>query len=104
MSYELTDKPYFLSPDGCYLSKGIKSELQSLLKSGTISTQEFSSRQQNNNSIAVIDFMAEARKIESRRNKFNLKTFGDAVADIWKNCWNIGKHANRVDVVFDCLC
>jgi hypothetical protein len=32
LSYEVTDKPYFLSPDGCYLTKGKKSELQSLLK------------------------------------------------------------------------
>lgn len=102
LSYELTDKPYFLSPDGCYLSKSNKSELQSLLKSGTISTQEFSRGPHDYISIAVIDFMAEARKIGSRRNKFNLKTFGDAVADIWKTCWNIGKHANRIDVVFDC--
>ena len=100
LSYEVTDKPYFLSPDGCYLTKGKKSELQSLLKCRTISFHEFSTKQHN--SVAIIDFMAEARKIEARRKKFNLKTFGDAVDDIWKTCCRMGNHAKRIDVVFDC--
>ena len=52
--------------------------------------------------MAIIDFMAEARKIEARQKKFNLKTFGDAVDDIWKTCCRMGNHAKRIDVVFDC--
>ena len=46
--------------------------------------------------------MAEARKIEARRKKFNLKTFGDAVDDMGKTCCRMGNHAKRIDVVFDC--
>ena len=56
---------------------------------------------QNNNSVAIIDFMAEARKIEARLKKFNLKTFGDAVDDIWKTC-RMENHAKHIHVVFDC--
>ena len=54
LSYEVTDKPYFLSPDGCYLTKGKKSELQSLLKCRTISFHDFSTKQHN--SVAIIIF------------------------------------------------
>ena len=46
--------------------------------------------------------MAEARKIESRRKKFGLKTFGDAMKNIWESFLNIGGHVDRTDVIFDC--
>ena len=82
LSYELTDKSYILSPDGRYLSKGKRSELQSLLKARTIYIQEFSTTQPN--SVALVDFIEEAGKIEARWKENNLKTFGDAVADICK--------------------
>ena len=36
LAYEGTDKSYFLSPDGVFLSKGKKSELQPLLKTKTM--------------------------------------------------------------------
>ena len=46
--------------------------------------------------------MAEARKIESRRKKFGLKTFGDAMKNIWESFLNIGGHVDHIDVIFDC--
>ena len=81
LSYELTDRSYFLSPDGVYLSKGNKAELQPLLKKRVVSSNEITVKMEN--SILLIDFMAEAWKIESRRKKFNLKTFGDVITDMW---------------------
>ena len=101
MSYEITDSSYFLASDGCYLTKAQKSDLQTLLKNQKISIYEFSFKEESY-SVVLIDFMAEARKIEARRKKFNLKTFGDAVTDIWNSCWNHGKSAKRIDIVFDC--
>ena len=50
----------------------------------------------------TFDFMAEARKIETRRKKFNLKAFGDAVLNIWETCCTTGKCVKRIDIVFDC--
>ena len=46
--------------------------------------------------------MAKARKIESRRKKFGIKTFGDALVDIWNSFWNMAKNVNSIDIVFDC--
>ena len=54
------------------------------------------------NSILLIDFMAEARKIESRRKKFNLKTFGDVITDMWSRFSYMGQNCRRIDIVFDC--
>ena len=101
-TYEISDMPYFLCPDGNYLSKSNKSELQSLLKTRDILNVDFDNEPQRNRSILVIDFMAEARKIESRRKKFGFKTFGDALNDIWNTCWKKCKTADRIDFVFDC--
>ena len=53
-------------------------------------------------SILIIDFMAEARKIGSRRKKFNLKTFGDAINDLWQRSLYMGQQVSRIDIVFDC--
>ena len=94
---ELTDKPYFLTPDGKYLSKGKKSELQKLLKTRTLSISADAAEvyKDPSNSIVLFDFMAEARKIASRRTTFNLKTYGDAMNDMWINMFAIGKHARR---------
>ena len=45
--------------------------------------------------------MAQARKIDSIRKKYNLKTFGDAIQDIWSSCLQLTKHSHRVDIIFD---
>ena len=52
--------------------------------------------------VAIIDFMAQARKIESRRKKFNIKTFGDAVNYIWNSILQLARYIERIDIVFDC--
>ena len=52
--------------------------------------------------LSLLILMAEARKIETRRKKFNLKTFGDAVLNIWETCCTTGKCVKRIDIVFDC--
>ena len=100
LAYEGTDKSYFLSPDGVFLSKGKKSELQPLLKTKSISSNDVEYNMER--SILVIDFMAEARKIESRRKKFNLKTFGDVIDDLWQRVLHMGRQVSRMDIVFDC--
>ena len=99
-AYEGTDKSYFLSPDGLFLSKGNKSELQPLLKTKSIPSNDVEYNMER--SILVIDFMAEARKIGSRRKKFNLKTFGDVIDDLWQRVLHMGRQVDRIDIVFDC--
>ena len=79
------------SPDGFYLSKSKKSELLPLLESRTVTISNASTEFYKANSIAIFDFMAEARKIESRRKKFGFKTFGDAkhlgkFFEYWQTC------------------
>ena len=81
-TYDLTDISYFLSPDASFLLKGSKADFQPLLKIQSISSDH--DQVNSDSSILVIDFMAEARKIESRRKKFNLKTFGEVINDLWK--------------------
>ena len=76
-TYDLTDISYFLSPDASFLLKGSKADFQPLLKIQSISSDH--DQVNSDSSILVIDFMAEARKIESRRKKFNLKTFGEVM-------------------------
>ena len=41
--------------------------------------------------------MAQARKIDSKRKKYNLKTFRDAIEDTWSSCLQLTKHSQRVD-------
>ena len=74
--------------------------MQPLLKTRSVPTSDVTI--DNERSIVFIDFMARARKIESRRKKFGLKTFGDALLDIWNSFWNMAKYVNRIDIVFDC--
>ena len=82
LTYEGTSKSYFLSPDGLFLSKGKKAELQPLLKTKSVPSNDVVYNMEK--SILVIDFMAEARKIGSRRKKFKLKTFGYVINDLWQ--------------------
>ena len=62
---------------------------------------EFSHEIYKKNSIAIFNFKAEARKIESRRKKLGLKTFGDSMKNIWDSFSKIGRHVDRIDVIFD---
>ena len=90
-AYYLTDISYFLSPDASFHLKGNKADFQPLLKIQSISSDH--DQVNSDSSILVIDFMAEARKIESRRKKFNLKTFGEVINDLWKRLMNNGTDA-----------
>ena len=65
LRYELTDNSFFLSPDRCFLSKSKKADLQPLLKTRSVPTSDVTI--DNKRSIVLIDFMSQARKIESRR-------------------------------------
>ena len=103
LSYELTDKSYFLAPDGFFLSKSNKAELQPLLKTQSIPSDSIDVNMDS--SVLLIDFMAEARKIESRRKRFNLKTFGDVMTDMWSrfsSISSIGQKFHRIDIIFYC--
>ena len=44
--------------------------------------------------------MAEARKIKSWRKKGKVKTFGDALIEIWKSCTQMIVHCKRINFVF----
>ena len=74
--------------------------LQPLLKTQSISSDGIEVKMDS--SVLLIDFMAEARKIESRRKKFNLKTFGDVITDMWDRFSYIGQKFCRIDIIFDC--
>ena len=45
--------------------------------------------------------MTEDHKIESWRKKGKVKTFGDALIEIWKSCTQMIEHCKRIDFVFD---
>ena len=64
LSYEITTTSYFLTTES-YLRKATQSEFLSLLRTRQIPIREYSSGDQR--TIGVIDFMAQARKIDFRR-------------------------------------
>ena len=74
--------------------------LQPLLKTRSISSDGIEVKMDS--SVLLIDFMGEARKIESQRKKFNLKTFGDVITDMWDRFSYIGQKFCRIDIIFDC--
>ena len=55
-----TSRHYFLAPDGLFLSKCNKAELQPLLKTRSIPSDSIEVK--TDSSVLLIDFMAEARK------------------------------------------
>ena len=53
------------------------------------------------NDVTVIDFMAYARKLESRMKNCGLKTFGDFLNNIWKTFERYSSKRKHIDIVFD---
>ena len=51
--------------------------------------------------VFIIDFMAEACKIESWRGKGKVKTFGDLLIEIWKSFTQMVEHCKRIYFVFN---
>ena len=98
LSYEITSTSLFLTKDG-FLRKSTKSELLELVRTQQIQDSEFKPAPKQR--VVIVDFMAEARKIESWRKKGKVKTFGDAVIEIWKSCTKMIEQCNRIDFVFD---
>ena len=45
--------------------------------------------------------MAYARRLDSRIKKLNLKSYNDAMQNLWENVWKLGSHSDRIDIVFD---
>ena len=64
LSYEITTTSYFLTTADGYLTKAAKFELLPLLRTRQIPIREYSFG--NERTVSVIDFMAQARKIDSR--------------------------------------
>ena len=76
-----------------FLAKPAKSELLGFLRTEpSNSTSKWS--------VTIVDFMAEARKIESWRKSGKVTTFGDCVMEIWNSCVKTVK-TERIDFVFD---
>lgn len=98
LQYEMTDTSYFLTKDG-YLTKPDKSDLLGLLRTRNILVNDYQFTPSRR--VTVFDFMAEARRIGSRRKSGGIVTFGDAVRDIWKTCWEVAQFSERIDFVFD---
>ena len=53
------------------------------------------------NSAVVIDFMAHARKVSGKKNKLQIKTFGDWFEHLWSTFLDLNEYAERIDIVFD---
>ena len=53
----------------------------------------------NSPRLIVIDFMAYARKIPTK--KANLKTFGDFVTKLWNTFSSLASNSTQIDIVFD---
>ena len=53
------------------------------------------------NSAVIIDFMAHARKVMGKKNKFQIRTFGDWVEHLWTSLLSINEATKQIDIVFD---
>ena len=98
LSYEITSTSLYLTKDG-FLTKSTKSELLDLVRTQQIQDTEYKPVLKQR--VVIIDFMAEARKIESWRKKGKIKTFGDAVMELWRSSTKMMDQSNRIDFVFD---
>ena len=98
LSHEITFTSLFLIKDG-FLKKCNKSDLLDLFRMQQIQESEFAPSPKQR--VTIIDFNAEARKIESWREKGKVKTFGDVVIEIRKSCTQMIEHCKRIDFVFD---
>ena len=98
LPYEITFTSLLLIKDG-FLKKCKLSDLLDLVRTQQIQESEF--RPAPKQRVVIIDFMAEARKIESWRKKGKVKTFGDALTEIWKSCTQMIEHCKRIDFMFD---
>ena len=98
LPYKITFTSLLLIKDG-FLKKCKLSDLLDLVRTQQIQESEF--RPVPKQRVVIIDFMAEARKIESWREKGEVKTFGDALTEIWKSCTQMIGHCKRIDFVFD---
>ena len=82
LSYELTPTSHFLTKG--FLTKSPKSELLELVRKQQMLDSEFTPSSKEK--VIIIDFTAQAQKIESGRKKDKVKTFEDALLEIWKSC------------------
>ena len=99
LSYELTLTSHFLTKEG-FLTKSPKSELLELMRKQQMLDSEFTPSSKET-AIIIIDFIAQAWKIESWQKKDKVKTFGDALLEIWKSCTQMMSSSKHVDFVFD---
>ena len=101
LSYEITSSSFFLTTDG-YMKKAAKSELVREIRVGEVSVQKVNeSAAKYSKYVKVIDFMEYARRLNTRMTKCNLKTFGDAMKNLWDTFWSLSLQCDRIDIVFD---
>ena len=101
MKRTITSTSLFLMKEG-FMRKAVKSELVKEFKENDLSYQMITeSVDKYNKKITIIDFMAYARRLDSRIKKFNLKSYNDAMQNLWENFWKLGSHSDQSDIVFD---
>ena len=100
-SSEITSTSFFLMKDG-FMRKSGKSELVKEMKANDISYEKIADNVNKfQKKVCVIDFMAYARRIDSRITKFKLKSYNDAMKNLWDTFWMLGANCDQIDIVFD---
>ena len=98
LEYEVSSTSFYLTKDG-NLRKSQKSELAREMKNMIEKECQSTVPESNLKSIIVIDFMAYARKIPTK--KMNLKTYKDFYNVLWNTFSNLLKSPSRIDIIFD---
>lgn len=98
LSYEIGSTSFYLTKDGS-LRKSPKSELAREIKKLLDAECSESVPAANLKSMIVIDFMAYARKVPTKKMK--LQTYEDFVKVLWKTFSTLSNNCVRTDIIFD---
>lgn len=98
LKHEIVNKSFYLTKDS-ELRKSQKSELTRELKAILSAPYPNEIPDSDLKSIVVIDFMAYARKVPTK--KMRLVTYEDFFRALWKTCSRLSKGSTRIDIVFD---
>ena len=100
LSYEIVSTSFYMTKDGS-LRKSTKSELAREVKNllGESCPTTVSESEERLKAMVVIDFMAYARKVTTK--KMNLITYEDFFKVLWKTFSSLSIGCNRMDIVCD---
>ena len=96
LRHELTSNSFYLFKDG-YPRKPDKAELATEIKKLIDCPSKLPPPTDNQR--VIIDFMAYARKVPTK--KLKLKTFSDLAAQLWSTFQGLSRTCIRTDIVFD---